>query len=468
MSNKQRRKVLSEEEYTSTLSSIVQREYFPELPGLQKQAAVLDRREAKDFKGAVSIRRAARRLQDHEEALADQEAEKELAAAESGTREVARPLHRETVSGFHARATSEDNQEFQENLQQEVQARRSRVEAVYSNPYQALIHGPTANLIGRETPLLASDLFNPPSHNIEPAKNPKLDNVFFFAPEVSSEDDTSKMKLLKGSSDMEMMPPPICKPNSSTGAMVVSKQELVEYILTQSQDRRIEPKQTRFPTTVAVVPQRRPANGQDSSTTDYSTEASTDIDSPHIPLHQERNARAKRQKRDLETLVAMTPLIQPGRAQDASPIITWGTVSSTPMVLGRDPASSFAMPDESARDRAARVAEEKLLKRRAKPKTPTSLAMNRMSNLTPAARSLLQKSMPKGSARSAGAFSNALRKSYTPQRRKSSNRDTVARATPRANSSTAQAQGRSKVSHSSNERSKSDRNLTDGLLDLPS
>jgi protein DGCR14 len=107
----QRRQVLSEDEYTSTLSSIVQRDFFPDLPALEKQAAVLDRREAKDFKGAVAVRRAARRLVEHEESLKEQEEHDEHDLdPHYSVRKTARPLHRESVSGFHARVTSEDNQ----------------------------------------------------------------------------------------------------------------------------------------------------------------------------------------------------------------------------------------------------------------------------------------------------------------------------------------------------------------------
>lgn len=476
MNNKgQRRKVLSEEEYTSTLASIVQRDYFPDLPGLQKQAAVLDRREAKDFKGAVAVRRAARRLQDHEEAMADQEAEQEIDAIENSIRDTERPLHRETVSGFHSRVTSEDNQEFEQNLQTEVRGRTSRVEAFYSNPYPTLSSGSNPPTIGRETPLLASDQFNPPSQNIESKTNSKPDNGFFFAPRLPTQNQQSKeTKLLKASAEIDMMPPPAPRLNTSAGTIVVSKRDLVEYIPKNALQKYIEPSQTRFPNTIAVVPQQQLQNGHDSSTTDYSTDASTDLDSPNLPLYMERNARVKHRKRELETLVAMTPLIEPGRADDASPITTWGTVSSTPLVLGRYATSSFAIPDENVRDRAAKTAEEKLAKRRAIKSKRTlrpqsSLPRSRLSNLTPAARSLLQKSLPRGSARSASAFSNALRKSYTPQRRKSATRDHAAEATPRTSSSSNKsAHAEQRKGNAEATRSTTSSNLTDGLLDLPS
>ena len=400
MSSKQRRDVLSEEEYTSTLSSIVQREYFPELPALHKQLAVLDRREARDFKGAVAVRRAARRLQDHAEVLAEHEQEQELNVDDDNVRKTKRPLHRETVTAFHARVTSQDNHEFERNLQQEIRAKKSRIEAIYHNPYPALTNG--AEEISSKTTLLTNSL-----------------------------------------SERDLMPPPASRQKGSDlNLLVVPKQALVEYTPKRTLEKSIEPTQTRFPTTAVVVPPRYMTTTLDDSSTDYSTEASTDLDSPEKPLDRERTARAKRQERELETLVAMTPLIEPR----ASPVTTWGTVNSTPMVL----ASSFAMPQENTRDKAAKAAEEKLVKRRAKATTPL---LNRLASLTPAARSLLH---TPSSARSSNALSNALRKSYTPRTQRSSSRDPAGRATPKTS-----GKGGSVIKQST-----SAGHLTDDLLDL--
>ena len=66
---RQRREVVTEEEYNSTLSEIIQRDYYSDLPQLQLKAAVLKKREKGDIAGAVQVRRTARKLQHHEEAL---------------------------------------------------------------------------------------------------------------------------------------------------------------------------------------------------------------------------------------------------------------------------------------------------------------------------------------------------------------------------------------------------------------
>lgn len=431
---KQSRCILPEEDYVSTLSSIVQRDYFPELPSLEKQAAVLERREANDFKGAVAVRRAARRMQDHEDALAEEE--RKLEEERIGdVRTTKRPLHRENVSGFHARVTSEDNHEFHLKSQDELRDKKSRIEAVFRNPYPYLMNGERR---GNETPLLASDQFNPPWHRIAATKNPEQDNGFFFPPRTFSKPEQNPLLLTNESEDNRMPPP----------ARVLPKQALVEYVPKQMLEKRIEPSQTRFPTSIAIVPPRSLAPINE---TDYSTEASTDLDCPGLPLIQERSAHVKRKARELETLVTMTPLIAPR----ASPLTTWGTVNSTPLVLTK----AFSMSEESSREMAARVAEEKFtVRRNSKKRRPTPL--NRSSNLTPAAQSLLNKTMPpKSSARSSHAFSNALQKSYTPISQL--NRNAVLdRATPRLSGSGGKERARK-------ERTPS-KSLTDGLLNLPS
>ena len=430
---KQSRNILSEEDYISTLASIVQRDYFPDLPSLQKQAAVLDRREANDFRGAVAVRRAARRVQDHEDALAEEERKLEEDLV-GDVRTTKRPLHRETVSGFHARVTSEDNHEYHQKSQQELRDKRSRIEAVYRNPHPALTSGERN---GNETPLLASDQFNAPWHRITAPKNPEQDNGFFFPPRLCSKPEENLL-LLTNESEENLMPPP---------ARLLPKQALVEYIPKQMLEKRIEPARTRFQTSTAIAP---PRSLSPTDETDYSTETSTDLDCPGAPLAHERSAGAKRKARELETLVAMTPLIAP----QASPLTTWGTINNTPLVLTK----AFSMPEKTSREIAARMAEEKIASRRTSSKGTTT-PLNRLSSLTPAARSLLQKSMPpKSSARSSNAFSNALQKSYTPVSQR--NRDVaLGQETPRLNV------GRSK--QRSSKQVTSSKSLTDGLLNLP-
>lgn len=487
---RQRRTILSEEEYTSTLNDIVQRDYFPDLPDLRRQVAVLDRRAAGDIPGAVAVRRAARQLQQHEEALAQEEQEAEQHVDANNVRKVPRPLHRESVSGFHARVTSEDNAEFDATQRQEVNANRARLQQVFS---LRVTNGNNTQNVGSETPLLASDKFNPSPHRIAATewKNTETGtNGLFFNPsqhDASGGEKISSQRLLTNGDNVtslaenQLMPPPapVRKSNElDTSTALVLKQDMVEYIPKNQVEKRIEPSQTRFPTAVSLPPPQtlatRLAHGADnvSSSTDYSTEASTDLDSPMLPVSVERRARAKRLRKEQETLVQMTPQIIPGRSTgNESPIMTWGTVSSTPMVLSGavdssdGEAMSFRLPTETGRDDAARRAEAKLEKARRKmkqrkKKASTTPVIDRMTaSLTPAARSLLNKATRPTSARSRSAFGSSLRSSYTPQRNSLSSmasvrRDHAAKATPRLPSRSKQTEA------------ESNGNITDGLLKL--
>ena len=442
---RQRRQVLPEDEFTSTLSSIIQRDYFPDLAELQRKAAVLSRRDVGDFAGALAVRRAARSLQLHEEALAHQEGDGETYVLSDGTRQNARPLHRETLTGFHARVTSEDNHEFEQTQHRKVRENRERVNEVFGLKPPALTDG---REVGGITPLLASDQFYRKQERIVPQKSNSFGNSFFFTPDhanlyqeeipYASPLLLHKGPLKDGNKGIQFMPPPA--PKQKAGAGHIPKQEMVEFIPKQTLEKRIEPSRTRFLTAI-VVPQGFDRNGNDSSTTDYSTDASTDLDSFTAPLHLDRKARGKRQKRNQQSLVAMTPLIVPGRAgESASPITTWGTVNSTPMVLvgiGTITTHLFSVPEESNEDKAARLAEAELAKRSklVKKSRPNPPLLHRTASLTPAAKSLLAKTTRcySSSVRAGSAFGSALRASYTPQLRSqgSSNRDHSGKSTPR-------------------------------------
>ena len=487
MERRQRRAVLSEEEYMSTLSDIVQRDYFPDLPSLRRQVAVLDRREVGDVAGAVAIRRAARRLEEHEQSLAEEEVDAEQDVGPDRLRKTPRPLHRESVTGFHARVTSEDNDEFDRTQRREVKENRQRLQQVFSNR----ITNGTDREQESETPLLASDQFNAPVHRIAASEWKETEtgtNGLFFNPQHVVPVDGSKRKLITNgsadaSADIErrLMPPParVQKMNEESGSTstLVWREDMVEYLPKYASEKQIEPSQTRFPSHVMLPPPpKRPAT---DSSTDYSTEASTDLDAPMLPLSVERQAAKKRQKREQETFVAMTPLLVPGRsAGNESPIVTWGTVSGTPLVLGGMDTfetimaqKSFTLPAESHRDNAARKAESNLEKAKRKTKQNhrcrTTPVDHTTASLTPAARSLLAKTTPRpqSSVRSSNSFSTALRSSYTPKRKRnqSSSLDNVGKATPRMSSGSQRLSSRpwidEEVAHGGN--------VTDGLLKLP-
>jgi hypothetical protein len=525
---RQRRTVLTEEEYSAKLSAIIQRDYYPDLVELERQTAVNQRREEGDLAGALAVRRAARQLQQHEESMVEQErleeeealvltvptetaSEQQQALVEHdgvggdgvGLRRTPRPLERESLTGFHARVTSEDNVAFEETQQKELEARRRERERANGNG--SLLLGPTSkvtqsrsSIAAAASPfLLASDEFLPESNAPDYFHN-------------NCHDDSCAL-----------MPPPSAVDRNQREEIRIPKDALVEYIpKATGLQKKIEPSATRFPRPNTVV--RRPEDshfegsdddGDSSSSTecDYSTDASTDLDATPIrPIGQEQRQGWKRKRREQETLVQMTPLIVPGQhGANESPLVTWGAVASTPVVLGQQsrqhddndvkveppryveikvepPRSSYSMPDQNPREQAAAVALGKLEERARKSRsagTPILDRNNKVSSMTPAAKAFLAKSSNRNtgrplSARSGSAFASALRSSYsrTPNSRSGRSASTTS-------SSVRQKKGRNidRSSRAATPRMKSERkeaptniraltnhpNVTDGLLQLP-
>ena len=387
---RQRRQVVSEQEYTSSLDTIIQRDYYSDLPDLQLKMAVLNRRSQKDHVGAVRVRRAARKLKNHEIALTEQEEAAESNLDGGGFRKKARPLHRQNLTGFHSRVTSEDNVEFERTQQQEVTASRERLELMFQTPaerQQLLLKENGENYDANDNnsfPALASDEFNPPPSRISFTEweKPQARNGLFFAPSPAVPANSGKNLSLKNKNGADqttadetdretraLMPPPSQANNQTIISSVTAsnKQQLVEFIPKYKLEKKIESSQTRFPMSEAIATclqehraittLERPRNGtvNNESDTEYSTDASTDLDSDGHSLHTERRARVKRQIREQQTFVNMTPLVVPGGATagdiEASPIVTWGTVAGTPLLI-RPINSSIEDQRPSSRHRA--------------------------------------------------------------------------------------------------------------------
>jgi len=489
----QRRHVLSEEEFTSTLSAIVQRDYFPDLPDLERQAAILERRSQGDVVGAVALRRAVRRLKEHEELLAAEieEGENDVVGDDNNTmnihRRIPRPLEQESLSGFHARVTNEDDDEFDSNQKRQIRENRERLDKLLrpSPPKVPL-------LMMSE---MASDQFQATPNRIAASEwnAPSMKNSLFFSPTTplrkngadGGDDGVEMMKRITNgdqkdsstpaSQELMLMPPP-----ANVSRRPLAKHQLVEYVPKHTLEKRIEPSQTRFPNKIIPYPPTNSTNtrsGLFRTTTDSSsssawetetdgsvTDASTDLDAPLRPIHEERRLERQRRERNQHSYVAMTPVIIPGVTGNESPITTWGTVDGTPMVIsGREQPlkdddddesnriMEYGMAGESRRDKAARKAAEKLARRakRAKSASSSSTATSRSvstsqmrfnnggtPSLTPAALSLFRKTSEKASSRSGDAFASSLRSSYTPKIRSGS-------STPRS----VQSQGLEKKFH---------------------
>ena len=576
----QPRIVLSEEEYTSTLSSIVQRDYFPELSNLERQAAVLEHRSRDDATGAIAVRRAARQLLQHEENLKQQEKDEEYdtelatshaivaysnndgrssTTTKTTTTEIRknpRPLHRETITGFHARVTNEDDHEFHSNQTQEIKDHREYLQQVLQGiPSNSSKKGRQAS---NETPLLefqmASDSFEPVTHinNKKPPSTPStssstsqaensreqppamIENGLFFVPTRSAATASSSNVGEAGQATAQpalaIMGPPTNKDKSKATAtnpatalvstsradaavegvssssssnhqvvmyntdnndttdsnsknttnqpIIFHKSNLVEYIPKHTLEKKIEPSQTRFPSTAydptntnrRVVPFFEHLHGEinaemknhNSDGHDTDTNASTDLDSiGDFSLSRERRAYQQRKTRELNTLIQMSPLVKDNNSDDGAAEAAAARIST------------FEIPVENTRDIAARQAQQHLERRarrarehssstpsddasvssmstmgstasyrsknkirQPQPAQPMSLARKRLiSSLTPAARSLLEsqqqnsggigqrsKLLDRPSSRARDAFGSALRGSYMQQQQQHSSK----------------------------------------------
>jgi len=363
----QRREVLSEDDYDATLSSIIQRDYFPESNALLHQNVLLDKRLNGDAIGAVEVRRAVRRLREQEleaetQRLEDDNdlvsvgdnnsngtivvADKASATTNSSRiRKRARPLGEETVTGFHARVTNEDDYEFESTQQESIEKNRKRLHGVF-NDCQPGNARPEVKLQIEDE--LASDEFTAESNQLPASEwrsHSQTNNAFFFSPDGASlmpvdndkeicDGDNTKNLAIENESSSDtasglMLPPSRQQtqnmivrrqgdPSSAATTKPPAKHELVEYIPKNVlEEKMIDPSQTRFPQSDdgrsiipgyynhqnsssgggGIVNLSSSSHGTDISDTDESmsvTDASqygTDLDAPLRSIEEERKSR---------------------------------------------------------------------------------------------------------------------------------------------------------------------------------
>lgn len=487
----QPRSILEEEEYESTLSHIVTRDYFPSLPSLRRDAEILDARSRGDMAGAVSARRRARAMEllEEKERMEDvEEEERAMVVAANNTinnncgesmdgvglRVRPRQLKHESITGFHARVTSEDNAEFESNKERESKEREVILGIVYSSRAdkrgRLMIESKincddenngddnecdkrlSYNRDWCDTPIgLSSDLYDAPPQGLRITNGKSTTasndngigrNGLFFQPRDTRlcmtseakgpsssgtflaplENDSMETKTVENSgvTDNLLMPPPPARLMSDTDKTSMSssnakmplsssvdrRHQLVEYLPKKSFSD-IHPPATRFPyqnesrlpssnssnlgTIISSVSRGIVNRNGSFSTTDASD--TTDLDEPPRQLYAERAARKRARDRENETFVAMTPLIRPGDGGHGNtsvfdePIMTWGDIISTPLVLGGGTAidarisssvdwepshpppddllqaPAFDVIDSNHREALARTAERRLINR---------------------------------------------------------------------------------------------------------
>jgi hypothetical protein len=412
-----------------------------------------------DVAGAIAVRRAARQLAEEEES------DRRLRSSPShavGLGEL-RPdrFDQEDLSGFHDRAASEDNAEFEEIQAEELLQRQEHWNQVFGAPQQKAITAAPQSM------LLASDQFNPSprSERLSESKTSieisrARQSLFFTPPHVPLSQKQQQQQNSKKNTDASLtgdvshksnaeqseidsllMPPPAVADSQNTSnrdsnrvsGTVSATHDSTEIISgvhvgDMEYQKRIVPSRTRFmfqnesrlpPSSSArrhephtVLPSS--SNYGDASDTD----ASTDLDATPLSLRHERDARDNALSKQKYDFIPMTPLVHRNIPDDV-PLDTNNTIESEKSLL-----PTFVLPPKDEKEVSVRKAEQKLAKRARKilSKSPRkqkerkveSFVMDRAASLTPAARSLLEtRTSVSGSTTSTSSlFPNTVRGSF--------------------------------------------------------
>jgi hypothetical protein len=427
--------VLSEEDYQRNLGEVIQRQFYPDLVDLQTAATLQQRREAGDVAGAVAVRRAARQLRQHDEYVRERELEQD--SRRSSLRSEPRALHLETLTGFHARVTSEDNAEFEQAQSEELrqaQVERSRMLLLKSSDEGRSRDDPRSRGSvpdDQASLLLASDAFNAPAESRRPEeKAAAAENSLFFVPQLQCDSGNDRQE----ESNRLLMPPPASS-NRQLAASTSHSISLelstapIEYVPMQQLERRIEPANTRFP-----GPERRPVpppppprahlegsdtDGASTAGGDASSASETDLDHDSVGdapsrLGHLRRQGHKRRARELQTLVPDSPgPADKRRREDGDEEGGEGPAAPASPAA----AAAFRLPPASRREAAAERAHEILQERSRKASgggrgPPSSASSTRSAGGSSSFRATAATATSGGSVVSRSGLGRALRAAY--------------------------------------------------------
>lgn len=374
-------RVLCEEDYVGILESIIQRDFFPDLHKLRLQKALLDARRQGDTFSALQLQRELRRI----EAAAPHDLCPSRRVKLLDGRELDVRVADLSLQQFQALFTSEDNASFEKivveekkRLSQEqawIETAALRHNALNAETTRAIEAGErpphlvTANVVARNA--LMFPLTDANAGTLEVQKLASGETVALYLGEGPQTSRTSAGVLVPENTRLEEGGAPLM---AQLHEAAIAKQEASEHA---AQEESLFDAMVEKGVYSAVELMRR--QRQDPKRFLPPGRAGG---APQPPA-----AVATPLRRDVETGQAFPfltiPVFKPG--ENMSPLMTWGTVAATPLVLsgtsGEEVPTRFTIPDPSPKELAAMRLADSAAKRTQEQKAKQNTCLRNL--LTP-------------------------------------------------------------------------------------
>eukprot|EP01062_Namystynia_karyoxenos_P031885 TRINITY_DN23611_c0_g1_i1.p1 TRINITY_DN23611_c0_g1~~TRINITY_DN23611_c0_g1_i1.p1 ORF type:complete len:509 (+),score=113.08 TRINITY_DN23611_c0_g1_i1:90-1616(+) len=358
------RQVLSESEFSRRMSRIIERDFFPDLPRLRDEEELIDAASRGD---AAALARVRRRMRD-----AADDACSSVPSTRAGSK---RPAPGDldgtsSLDDFLSRYTKEDSVSFDMIRDSDRAAHRRRWRWCYTDQGADLVQ--SSDLL--HSAAAAAGLLEGPRKGRRPGKRPRTGAAPAAAPAPAG----SAPPMLTEDERWAMVAASRRKPGAADGPDADGDGDSTGDAGAPWRTRAyngpaptVEPQLMGPPRSVNHRATRMPRRGSAQLPQQQEPAA---VYRPQGADDPRSRLQAIREKHDLDELrggrkrrgvggydYVSTPSISPGR-HGASPLMTWGEVGGTPLVLSVDADEaaelasgvSFSLPEERRRERKAR------------------------------------------------------------------------------------------------------------------